>query len=435
MDFDAMHGKFWIIALLAGLAAVTGAAGDLRQTSYVSPGGSGNRSGADADNAASSLAAAWAATAPGGTVFVAAGRYKGQSLVITADNGGREGEKKRIRGVAEGENLPLFTGDWDRNDPAEGRDFISLRKGASHIEIRGIRVEDYRVVVAGSGDNDNLQFRELALARFRDGIYLNGGSGIEISGCRMNGFTKRAVRLMNGVTDAEVKDTVADAGGREFATERFQICFGVGGGKEGNDSNIRFDNCTARNAYDDAGDKYWNADGFCAESGTSSITWKNCRAFHCTDGGWDIKTRDALLIDCVAFGNKRNFRIWGNARMVNCIAGFAKLPGGSGTAAGLHVCGNIARVEAERCTFIGNRIAIDADQRGAVLLKECIIALVDEKALTVTTEPAAKVEGLDSCRISRPEETQKLFPGVAGWNGIGKDFDAPVGESAGYRSR
>ena len=61
-----------------------------------------------------------------------------------------------------------------------------------------------------------------------------------------------------------VRDVTADSGGREFATEKFQMCFGMGGAKGSVDSDITFENCVARNAYDDAGDKYWNADGFCA---------------------------------------------------------------------------------------------------------------------------------------------------------------------------
>lgn len=420
-------------AVLSGV--LPAAAAELPESVYVSPGGSGSRTGADPENACASIAAAWELAAPGGTVFVAPGVYADQSLVITAGNGGREGKVKKLIGRKGADGYPRFTANWEKQEPSKGRDFIQLRKGASHIEIDGFQVTDYREGVMGFGDNSSLVIRNCDFTRIRDGIYLNGGTGIRIENCTMTGFSKRGVRLQGGITQAVVRSVISDAGGREFATEKFQMCFGTGGVKGTIDSDIRFEDCVARNAYDDAGDKYWNADGFCAEANTRSITWVNCRAFDCTDGGWDIKTRNAVLINCIALRNKRNFRIWGDAELRNCLGGYAEKRGGSGTEAGLHVCGG-GRAAAVGCTFIGNAIAVDADQKGEARLAACLIAPTTAAAAAFTAETEAKVAGLDTCRLLTPEETAEALPQAsAGRDGIGTAFDAPPGEKAGYRNR
>lgn len=398
-------------ALLIGIVLP---GGELLSTTYVKSGGAGSRTGADKANACASIARAWELTAPGGTVYVEPGNYKNQSLVITAENSGRPGQVKKLVGVKGDDGYPLFTANWTKEDPARGRDFVQLQKGASDVEISGFRVRDYREGVLGRGDNSRLAFRDLAFSSVRDGIYLSGGTGITIEDCTMTGFTKRGIRLQGGIRNASVRNVVSDAGGREFATEKFQMCFGMGGAKGTVDSDITFDNCIARNAYDDAGDKYWNADGFCAEGNTENITWTNCKAFDCTDGGWDIKTKNAVLKECVSFRNKRNFRIWGNARLENCIGGYALKRGGSGTEAGLHVCGNGGgKARAVNCTFVGNAIAVDADQKGEALLESCTIAPTKAEAVSFTAEKAAKVSGLDSCKILAPEESAGLFPDEA----------------------
>jgi len=410
------------------------AAAKLLQISYVAPSGTGERTGVDPANACDSVARAWELTAPGGTVFVAAGRYSNESLVITAENGGSEGKTKKLVGMKGENGYPVFSADWKRETPSVGRDFILLQPGASHIEIDGLRVEDYRNGVMGRGTNNNLAFHNLDFSRVRNGIYLNGGNHIEIGNCSMTGFTKRGVRLQGGVSNARVHNVLADAGGKEFATERFQMCFGIGDATKTVDSDILLENCVARNAYDDAGEKYWNADGFCAEANTQRITWKNCQAFDCTDGGWDFKTRDAVLENCAAFRNKRNFRVWGNAELRNCIGGYAHKRGGSGTEAGLHVCGNGGKVKAVNCTFIGNAIAVDADQKGEAILENCLIAPATASAVNSTAEDAAKVTGFETCRILSPEETGKEFPEGVKWNGEGHAVNAPAGEKAGYRN-
>ena len=126
---------------------------------------------------------------------------------------------------------------------------------------------------------------------------------------------------------------------------------------------------------------------------------------------------------------------WGDAELRNCLGGYAEKRGGSGTEAGLHVCGG-GRAAAVGCTFIGNAIAVDADQKGEARLAACLIAPTTAAAAAFTAETEAKVAGLDTCRLLTPEETAEALPQAsAGRDGTGTAFDAPPGEKAGYRNR
>jgi hypothetical protein len=67
--------------------------------------------------------------------------------------------------------------------------------------------------------------------------------------------------------------------------------------------------------------QYWNGDGFSDESGNRDVRYEDCIARGSTDGGFDCKSRDVVLTNCVADDNKRNFRIWSmRATLSGCIS-------------------------------------------------------------------------------------------------------------------
>lgn len=408
---------------VAGLAA----------EAWLAPGGQGDRSGRDRDNAADDLAKAWNAVAPGGVVHVLPGRYEGQSVVVTRALGGREGKVKTLKGESDAEGAPLFVGNWTRENPAGGLDFVTLQGDASHVAFENLRVEDYRNAFVGMDGNVGLTFRKLTMRRLREGVNLSRARDVVIEDMSAVHFTKRAVRIRGGSQNIVVRRAEADAGGEEWAVEPFHMGFAVGGDKGTEDKDIRFEQCVARNSFHKAdGKRYWNADGFCAEGNTRDITWIDCAAFDCTDGGWDIKTKNGKMINCVAFRNKRNFRVWSSEEtlMENCIAGYAIKRGGSGTEAGIHVCGNAGKVRVVNSTIVGNGIAVDADQKGVATLDRCLIVTLGKKV--DDAEPEASVKGLDTCTVV---EDLPAFPAPdKDWDGKGKAFDRPAGVAMGYRS-
>jgi hypothetical protein len=76
-------------------------------------------------------------------------------------------------------------------------------------------------------------------------------------------------------------------------------------------SRITYRRCTMENFQQWRGAGYWNGDGFSDEEGNRDIRYEACHARGSTDGGFDCKSYNAVLENCVSEGNKRNFRIWG----------------------------------------------------------------------------------------------------------------------------
>lgn len=75
---------------------------------------------------------------------------------------------------------------------------------------------------------------------------------------------------------------------------------------------------------------YWNGDGFSDERGNKAIQYLDCTATGSTDGGFDLKSTDVQLTNCVAKDNKRNFRLWGTGALENCRSEDPRSRGGAG---------------------------------------------------------------------------------------------------------
>ena len=80
-------------------------------------------------------------------------------------------------------------------------------------------------------------------------------------------------------------------------------------------------------------ESYWNGDGFSDERGNYAIRYISCTATQCTDGGFDLKSSNVYLENCVAQQNKRNFRLWGNGELRGCRSENPQYHGGTGKTA------------------------------------------------------------------------------------------------------
>jgi hypothetical protein len=444
------------IALLCCLASSSALAADR----YVLPQGAGTRDGSSWANAldASSggLQKGWDALAPGDTCFVGGGEYVGVTLSL--NRGGAEGKYKKLVGVTREGQRPRFVGKWTKEQPAKGPDCIVAKQGISHWSLENLEIRNYRIgIVSTEGRHTGVRIINVDVTGSRSGIELNGGApaaqpelgshDILIQDCAFIGFTKRGIRFQYGNYKARVVNCIADAGGAPWAVEPFQMGFQVQGAQNASkqdtgaapDHDITFEGCVAKNNYNDAGDKYWNADGFCAEGTTYNLRYVNCRATDNTDGGWDDKSRNPVLINCVALRNKRNFRFWtttGIATLINCLAAFSVKPGGNGTETGLWTQGN---VRAENCTFHNNGSAVDLDgTRANVELIRCILSsdsakggslsAVEEGGKLTLTETANWLEG-------KSGDDPRFQSARAAWDGVGNAMDSQrYGKTRGYHS-
>lgn len=312
---------------------------------YVTPGGAGRRDGTDWANAFAAsdggLQRAWDMAGAGNTVHLAAGDYGRATLIMAT--GGNKGKPKRLAGVEKDGRRPVFKGDWSHTKPSSGPTFIQLKPGVSFVEIENIELRAYKGVLHASGPNTGLRVRNVDAAECRDAFWIDGGAtavfpdngshDLVFEDCEVVRYTKRAMRIQNGVHDMTVKNFLADAGGKEYAHEVFPVGFHVLGNSSSKipglvDHHITFINCEANNNWHQGDDKYWNADGFAAERNTSDLTFINCRAFGNTDGGWDVKSKRAKWVDCLAVANKRNYRVWSNSEAdqpvyENCLSAYS----------------------------------------------------------------------------------------------------------------
>lgn len=80
-------------------------------------------------------------------------------------------------------------------------------------------------------------------------------------------------------------------------------------------------------------DRYWNGDGFSDERGNARIRYEACIATDSSDGGFDTKSNQVYLVDCLARGNKRNFRMWNTGMLQRCRSEEPVKRGGTGSAA------------------------------------------------------------------------------------------------------
>ena len=341
------------------------------RTFYVTPMGVGRMDGSDWQNAAAAASLQpflSEEASEGNRILLGSGKYAG----FAVKRGGSADQPVTITGVDTGNGLPSIQGRWKESKPkyhAHSWSAISLADGVSRVRLGGLHISGFVYGVKASNNRD-VELTDMSITSCREGLSLSGLTDSTIRNCQIVGYSKRGMRFKEGCHDLFVADVIADATGGQDAwpTEAFPFGFAVESG-DGNHS-IRFERCTARNnVFRSEPDEYWNGDGFLAENNSFNLTYVDCMSFHNSDGGWDDKSRSPRLIGCVAAHNKRGFRIWNvrgdaehPARLDNCLGVYNKSAGGSGSSAGLWLCG---AVEARRCTFHNNATAAIAIENNA----------------------------------------------------------------------
>lgn len=407
---------------------------------YVSPQGSGSRDGSTIENSASAagngLQRCWDRMRPGDTLVMTSGTYPGAALAIS--DGGMPGHRKTLCGRDTGGGLPVVTSDFDRSHPENtGAIFVESLQGASHWEVRQITVRNYNLAVrVGRTASTDLVIADLQIEGVREGVRIENADHVQVQSCTVSGYTKRGVRLKNAGPHTVVSGCLADAGGRPWATEPFQMGFGlestsysvVAADELG--ACVTFDRCVARNNFHDAGEKYWNADGFCAETGVSQVRYTSCLSTDNTDGGWDDKSERTFLEGCVALRNKRNFRFWGpDARLTRCLAAFSRHPGGSGGPLEIWSAGRVVAVSS---TLYSTHDPIELDKGGRVELRRCIVAVPKPLQLL----PGARLLESKVWILDQNVNDPKFPAPREDWNGVGDAFDSQTFQGEyGYSSQ
>jgi hypothetical protein len=291
---------------------------------YVTPEGGGD--GSSWENGASlrTLDDLLRATAPGGEILVAADR--GEYAVADAielSAGGRAGGVVRVRGVnaADGEPMPALIRGARAGSEMGGEAFRLLR-GANHLHFSHF---DFRAVGNGcfrvGGPTTGLTIEDCAfddVYRFFENTASDNENqaslrGFAIRRCRGTRAERGFLRIRYSARDGVVEDCAAQG----LANEGGHIPAGCA--LDDRAANITYRRCVMENFQQWRGGDYWNGDGFSDEEQNAGIRYEACEARGSTDGGFDCKSRDVVLQDCVAEDNKRNFRLWSaHATLTGC---------------------------------------------------------------------------------------------------------------------
>ncbi|MEK3883744.1 sugar-binding protein [Paenibacillus sp. PL2-23] len=423
---------------------------------YVTPQGAGSMDGSSWANAfagdtAGGLQAAWDATGDGHTLFVGSGTYTVPQTVELTRGGTDESSWKRLLGVDTGAGAPVFQGDYTLSNQVQ-RSLIDVPLGVSYWHIENIVIRNYYYGVYANGQHEGVRVIDVDMHDMSDGVYMwgratrsnpdAGSHDIVIKGGHYTNYTKSAVRFRNGNYNASVIGVTADAGGQaNYAAGSFPMGFRIGNSPESEyifDHDIVFQDVVSSNSWHENGGNYWNGDGFAAERQTYNLTYVRSKAFDSTDGGWDDKSINPVFIDTVAFGNKRNYRIWSadKAVFIRSIGAYSYKRGGNGDSLGLWVGSAVGKAELYYSTLYNNEnteIALEG-ATNQVDIYDSIIGDSNGGALYVLNGGQVNVTNTEEYIAGVQGNDPQFVNGTnAGWQGNSTDFNSQLyGTAKGY---
>lgn len=309
-------------------------------TLYVSPTGSGDRSGSSWSNAATinALDRLVDAAGPSGQVLLRAdaGDYRVTEPIVIM-NGGGTGRPVVIRGVAMDGNAmhATITGsrpaDWSDGDK-RGNELFKLLDGADNLKFMDINVENTGVAFRAGADISRITIDDVDaqnVARFFDNWASSGEisatvTRLTIRDVEVTGFSEGAIRLRYDTNGVTIRDVHGDAAGQlgDKWISGVQL--------EGTVHDVLIDQSSMRGAQSTGGaSSYWNGDGYAAERGVYQLRIEDSVARGNTDAGFDLKSSDTVLVRTLSENNGRNYRFWGAAELIDSIGLNPKARGGS----------------------------------------------------------------------------------------------------------
>lgn len=307
-------------------------------TMYVSPQGSGDRSGTSLQDAAriTSLNSLIDKAGPGGQVLVRAdqGPYSVTSPILVT-NGGAPGRPVTIRGVdGQGRDMQAtIVGDrpsrYDADRP--GNELFKLVDGADNLKFTDLFVRDTGTVFRAGADISRVTIDDVDAANVGH-FFENWASGDEdgatvsrlvIRNVDIAGFSDIAIRLRYDTNDVRIENVHADALGRlgDKWMEGVHL--------SGTVHDVLIRDTSMNNIRTKGGEgNYWNGDGFATERGVHDVRFEDTVANGNTDSGYDLKSSDTVLLRASAEGNGRNYRFWGEAELIDSVGLDPEVRGG-----------------------------------------------------------------------------------------------------------
>lgn len=296
---------------------------------YISPAGSGLKTGAGLKNAATlgQLDLLIDKARPGDRILLIAdkGDYN-ITKAINLSHGGSASADITIKGVSSsGADMAatFVSNRADRYSPkAEaGEEVFRLLDGASHLRFENMAFEDVNTAFRLAGRISDISLAHMTadnINRFVYNLETDGGdatvSGLIIRDVDVTGFAKAVVSLRYDTNNVLIEDVSGDSrqiDGANFAT---------GVQLEGTVHAVVIKDARMGNVRDTVND-YWNGDGFATEENVYDVAFINTYAYNNTDAGYDLKSSKTTLVNAVAEGNTRNFRLWADDTVLENVTG------------------------------------------------------------------------------------------------------------------
>jgi serralysin len=308
---------------------------------YISPTGSGRRDGSSPANAGtlSNLDSFIAKAGTGGEIRLLAdqGVYKAWSEIPIWHGG------VTIRGVDSQGNAMAAQIVGTRADnwvPGldEGKELFRLMSGANNLTFQDLDIQNVGNGAFRVGANiHDLTVRNVDasnvtrfLEDYRSGSNTSASiDGLTIQNVDIAGYSRGAIRLQYNTHNVLIENVVGDSQGQDGG----QYIFGVV--LDGTAHDIVLRNVEMKNNQGSgSGRDYWNGDGFTTERGVYNVLFENTKASGNSDAGYDLKSSNTVLVNAVAEGNNKNFRLWSDSiSLVDSISRNPTHLGGTGSMA------------------------------------------------------------------------------------------------------
>ncbi|MBJ7498459.1 MAG: hypothetical protein JHC57_01755 [Sphingopyxis sp.] len=176
-----------------------------------------------------------------------------------------------------------------------GNGLFLIREPVRNLQIADVQVTGgYRVI-------ENSAAPELVDA---------GVAGLRVRGVRATGLERSFARIRYDSHDGLIEDVSASGIRTTGSTD-----LPVGIAFDGTAHDFRIERCVMRGfRWQRKARQYWNGDGFSTERGNARFQFHQCAAWDNSDGGFDLKSTETLLDDCISGRNARNFRLWSSIR-------------------------------------------------------------------------------------------------------------------------
>ena len=297
---------------------------------YISPTGSGFKTGTGIHNAATldQLDLLVSKAKAGDRILILAdkGDYK-ITKSINLSHGGSGAADIVIKGVSSSGadmDATFVSTRADRYSPraAAGEEVFRLLEGANHLRFENMAFEDVKTAFRLAGPAEDITLAHMTADNIDRFVYNLATddyddatvSGLIIRDIDVTGFAKAVISLRDDTNNVLIEGVKGDSrqiDGSNFATG-IQL--------EGTVHSVVIKDTTMGNIRDTVND-YWNGDGFATEEDVYDVAFINTRAYNNTDAGYDLKSAKTTLINAVAEGNTRNFRLWADDTVMENVTG------------------------------------------------------------------------------------------------------------------